>query len=78
NKIIDRPIRPKSVCFKCNGYMERRDVIREGINMRYWGDSHPGLRLANIEIHQYVCIVCGVSNSYQFDTRIPWARRSST
>ena len=70
-------IRPKSVCLRCSGYMERKSIIREGMNARFWGDSNPGLRLGGMELHQYVCIVCGTGNAYQFDSSLAWVKRAA-
>jgi len=68
--------KPKTVCPRCKGFMEKKGVVREGINQRFWGDSNSNLRLGNIKIEQYVCIVCGKSEAYQLDTRLSFALES--
>ena len=45
--------------------MQRKTSIRERTGARYWGDIAPNLSLAKIDIHHFICVVCGNISAYQ-------------
>jgi hypothetical protein len=58
-------LRPRSVCPKCEGFMQRKTAISEKIGGRHWGDVDPFLQLGGVDIHHFICISCGNVAAYQ-------------
>lgn len=45
--------------------MQRKTAIRERAGQRYWGDVNPFLSLGEVDIHHFICVVCGNISAYQ-------------
>lgn len=60
-----RRMKPRSVCPKCEGLMQRKMAISERVASRHWGDADPFLALGEVDIHQFICVACGNISCYQ-------------
>lgn len=70
-KRLHRRLRPSSVCPRCEGFMQRRTAISERTGGRYWGDIDPFLALGQMDIHHFICAVCGNVSAYQVGHKTP-------
>ena len=72
-----RRLRPRTVCPKCEGFMQRKTAISEKPSHRHWGDSDPLLSLGQTDIHHFICVACGNISAYQVKAEAPAERRNA-
>lgn len=51
--------------------MQRKTAISERTGGRYWGDIDPFLALGQMDIHHFICAVCGNVSAYQVGLKTP-------
>ena len=62
---MSKRMRPKTLCPRCDGFMQRKTAIGEGVGSRHWGDVDPFLQIGGVDIHHYICVSCGNVSAYQ-------------
>jgi hypothetical protein len=63
--MASRRMKPKTLCPRCEGFMQRKTTISEGVGNRHWGDVDPFLQIGGVDIHHYICVSCGNVSAYQ-------------
>jgi hypothetical protein len=63
--MASRRMKPKTLCPRCEGFMQRKTSISEGVGNRHWGDVDPFLQIGGVDIHHYICVSCGNVSAYQ-------------
>lgn len=63
--MASRRMKPKTICPRCEGFMQRKTAIGEGVGSRHWGDVDPFLQIGGVDIHHYICLSCGNVSAYQ-------------
>jgi acetyl-CoA carboxylase carboxyltransferase component len=66
-----RRMRPRTVCPRCEGFMQRKTAISEKPSHRYWGDVDPFVVLGESNIHHFICVACGNVSAYQMKVEPP-------
>ncbi|MCC7110932.1 MAG: hypothetical protein IT382_16685 [Deltaproteobacteria bacterium] len=63
--MLHKRMKPRSVCPRCEGFMQRKTAISEGVGNRHWGDVDAFLQLGGVDIYHFICISCGNVSAYQ-------------
>ena len=63
--MLHRRMKPKSLCPRCEGFMQRKTAIADRVGGRHWGDIDAFLQLGGVDIHHFICLSCGNVSAYQ-------------